>query len=64
MIKNLSLKRATWIGPGAQEKLTITSIRKGCTNWFLEVNSLREKTSETIVELSCSYGFDNSLQTK
>ena len=64
MIKNLSLKRATWIRPGDQEKMTITSIRKGCTNWFLEVNSLREKASESIVELSCSYGFDNSLQTK
>ena len=57
-------KRTSWIGPGTREKMAIASMRKGCTNWHLEVNSLRQKTSESIVAVRCFQGFNSSLQTK
>ena len=40
-----------WVALGTREKMAITSMRKGCTNWFLEVNSLRQNTSESIVAM-------------
>ena len=43
------LKQNPWIGQKTHKNMIFTSMRKVCTNWFLEVNSLRQKTSESIV---------------
>ena len=48
-LTELFLKRTSWIGQGIREKMTITSMGKGCTSWYFQVNSQKQKTSESIV---------------
>ena len=55
-------KRTSWIGPGTREKMAIASMRKGCTNWHLEVNSLRKKLQKAL--LQCDVSKDSTAAYK
>ena len=59
------LQKTPWsIGHLTRVKLTSTSMKNKCMNWFLQVNSLKQRHLESTVVTLCSCIFGTSWPTK